>query len=251
MSEKDKLITLSSLEETAKTIKESFPAEFKGGNSLIAVDLVDVDTLTDEVGLLTFSVEIGREVMDSDQIVFKYEDSLYFCDIYSITSQQSINGIQYVIAVVKVLIINKMTSNGETGGAVEIVNDFILPINTDDGYDQIQRGKITNAGAGWNSFKFPEQFYYDVPEVIASLRYSSENVYSLEINNISKTGFQYQIKKYNPPTINTKYYTSLYAYNSTSSSSKTKFEALSSATISGGTWGTTDTNASIYWLAIA
>lgn len=157
MSNKDKLVKVSSLEETAQTIKNSFPTGLSAGgrNSLISVNIVDVDTLTDEIGLITFSTEISREVTDDDQIVFKYDDSLYFCDIYSITSQQVIDNVRYVVAVVKVIIVNSNISSGESD------NPFLLPISQPDipeifpKIKKIYYGNFTSIKSGWQNYYIP------------------------------------------------------------------------------------------------
>ena len=106
----------------------------------------------------------------------------------------------------------------------------------------IRCGTLVNAGAGWNTFKFPEPFEA-VPVVMATVASPASAVVGMM--NVSKDGFQYCLFDINNPTVGTGTY---YTASGTSSSSSHSAATLVSSVKNVVT--TTSQKYMINWIAI-
>lgn len=249
----DKLITMSSLEDTIQTVKSAFPKGGSGGGvSTIPVTLIEVDTLTDEVGLLTvYAYNVGKDLAVGDNIVFNYDTSLYFCNIYSITNQIPVDDEPNSrMAVVVVKVITKTETATVEGGTSEpelltIPQEYNpLPMQYmmklfESGYT-LQYGSFINAGEGWNSFYFPKPFDKK-PYIFGQI--DQENIrlnyLILDIQRNDKIGFNYRVKYLSANNVN------FYAFSTASTTTKTSYSVDSFFA------GNISEPLSINWLAIA
>lgn len=125
----------------------------------------------------------------------------------------------------------------------ELSRNFILPIdNTNDFAKRfVQAGLFTNAGAGWNSFTFPQPFD-DVPLVLVT----AQDGHTVQVNKVTATGFTYKVLSSADMDVTTE---TCYVFTRASTSSS-YMKAINVVTGIGSDDGSTENPVEIAYIAI-
>ncbi len=94
----------------------------------------------------------------------------------------------------------------------------------------IRTYSFTNAGSGWNTFTFPDAFE-DIPQVLCT----AEGEYSVQVQQVSTTKFQYRLVKDSAASLNlTKASYWVHTAQSTSTGNMQNVSLVTGGSLSGG-----------------